>query len=328
MRRFVVSESSSPRAARSLLLESADLRQLRLRLLGLRLLVPEALDEALEPGDVLGDAVRGLLGGRGPRRLLAPPGVPGPGEVVGAAGGELEHGGRHGLEEPAVVGDEDDRRIERRELVLEPLEALDVEVVRRLVEQQQVGVDRERAREGRAGQLSAGEARERPVEVLVAEAEAAKRPRGTLAPGPATRVLELPLRVRVAPQRPLVVRAGGHLALEAPELLLECEQVLRPRDGVLAQREVELARRALVVERDARALGERQLAALERDLARDRAEQRRLAGPVRARERQAVALSDRERHPVEEGVAGELLAQVGCDQDGHFTCIVVFSDTC
>ena len=61
--------------------------------------------------------------------------------------------------------DEDDRGVERLQLLLEPLEALDVEVVRRLVEQQQVGIAGERAGERGAGQLSAGERLERPVEV-------------------------------------------------------------------------------------------------------------------------------------------------------------------
>ena len=42
---------------------------------------------------------------------------------------------------------EDDRRVEGLQLLLEPLEILDVEVVRRLVEQQQVGIARERARQ-------------------------------------------------------------------------------------------------------------------------------------------------------------------------------------
>jgi hypothetical protein len=37
------------------------------------------------------------------------------------------------------VGDEDDRRVERLELALEPFEVLHVEVVRRLVQQEQVG---------------------------------------------------------------------------------------------------------------------------------------------------------------------------------------------
>ena len=50
--------------------------------------------------------------------------------------------------------DEDDRGVERLQLALEPLEALDVEVVRRLVEEQQIRVAAERARERGARQLS------------------------------------------------------------------------------------------------------------------------------------------------------------------------------
>ena len=100
------------------------------------------------------------------RRLLAPPLVPRAREEERAAALELEHGGRDGLEEPAVVRDEDHGRVERRQLALEPLEALDVEVVRRLVEQEQVGVAGERAAERGAGQLAARERRERPVEVV------------------------------------------------------------------------------------------------------------------------------------------------------------------
>ena len=42
-----------------------------------------------------------------------------------------------------------------------------------------------------------------------------------------------------------------------------------------------------------------------------------LPGAVRAREREPVAAAQPERDPVEEGVAGELLAQPGCDQHGH-----------
>ena len=43
--------------------------------------------------------------------------------------------------------DEDDSRVERLQLLLEPFEAGDVEVVRRLVEQQEIRVAAERARE-------------------------------------------------------------------------------------------------------------------------------------------------------------------------------------
>ena len=65
--------------------------------------------------------------------FLPPPGVPGPGEVDRAAPAELEDSVCHSFEEPAVVGDKDHGGIERLELLLQPFNALDIEVVRRLV---------------------------------------------------------------------------------------------------------------------------------------------------------------------------------------------------
>ena len=120
---------------------------------------------------------------------------------------ELEHRRRDGLEEPAVVGDEDDARVDRLELPLEPLEVLDVQMVRRLVEQEQVGSARERASERRARQLSARERAEGAVEGVVGEPEPTHRSGGAIAPGPSSRVLEPGLRLRVAAKRGLVVRA-------------------------------------------------------------------------------------------------------------------------
>ena len=62
----------------------------------------------------------------------------------------LERRVRHRLQEPAVVRHDDARRVERGELALEPFEARHVEVVRGLVEQDQVGVARsDRASEAR-----------------------------------------------------------------------------------------------------------------------------------------------------------------------------------
>ena len=97
----------------------------------------------------------------------------GPAKKRDAAALELEHRGAHGLEEPAVVGDEHDGGVDRGESLLEPLERRDVEVVRGLVEQQQVGVAGERARERAARELAAREGVQRPVEVVVLEAEPA-----------------------------------------------------------------------------------------------------------------------------------------------------------
>jgi hypothetical protein len=134
--------------------------------------------------------------------------------------------------------DQDHRRVERFELPLEPLEVADVEVVRRLVEEKQVGAARERARKRRARQLAAGEGAEGPIEVVLREAETANRGCGAIAPGPTARVLEASLSLRIAPERGVVVRALCHRQLERPELVLDREQVACAAQRVLAKRDV------------------------------------------------------------------------------------------
>ena len=197
----------------ALLLEPADVRQLRLGSFGEVLLVTEALDEALEPGDVDVDPLRGGRGRRQPRGLLAAPVVPRACEIGRAAGFELEDGRRHGLEEPAVVGDEDHCRVDRLQLALEPFEAGDVEVVRRLVEQEEVGVAAEGAGERGARQLAAGEGGEWAVEVGRREPEVARDGVEALAPGIAARVLEARLGLGVEAKHGRIVVARGHLRL-------------------------------------------------------------------------------------------------------------------
>src|SRR5579859_3863534 len=159
---------------RAFLLEPLDLRELGLRLLRLLLLVTEALDEALEARDVSLHAHDLLLRVQRTSGFLQPPCMPRSGEERRAAGDELHRRRRHSFEEPPVVRDEDHRGVDRLQLALEPLEALDVEVVRRLVEEEQVGVAAEGARERRARQLAARERPQLPVEVVVGEAQTAQ----------------------------------------------------------------------------------------------------------------------------------------------------------
>ena len=301
----------------ALLLQPPDLRQLGLRLLRLRLLVAEPRHESLQPLDVRADTLHRLRGRVRAGRALEPPLVPRPREVEAAPALELQHRRRHGLEEPAVMGDEHDGGVDRGQLPLEPLEAVDVEMVRRLVEEQQVGVAGEGAAERGAGQLSAGEGGELPVEVVVAEPEPAQHRGSAVAPVPAAGVLEPRLRGPVAAHRRVVVRATLHRLLELPQLLLDADEVGGARERVLAEREPAVARRPLVVERDPRSLLQRDLAALDRRLAHDRAEQRRLPGAVLPRQGEPLPAVDREGDSVEERVARELLAEVGRDQDRH-----------
>ena len=200
------------------------------------------------------------------------------------------------------MGDEDHRRVERLELALEPLEVLDVEVVRRLVEEEQVGArPRARARARRASALrprtcrAAGRGRRRR-----SRARARPRRRGRATPS-LRRARAAPAPRRSGGASPRRARPSAIAVLEPPQLVLDVEQVARAREGVLAEREVELERRALVVERDARPLRERELAALERGLAGDRAQERRLAGAVRPGEREPVLAPDRERDASKSG---------------------------
>ena len=138
-----------------------------------------------------------------------------------------------------------------------------------------------------------------------------------IAPAVAAGMLEPRLRLGIAVERRLVVRAAGHRLLEPRELLLRRDEVARAGEDVLAQRQFLLERRPLVVQRDARPLLERELAAVLLRLAREDPQQRRLAGAVRPGERNAVAPLDGERDAVEEDVPRELLAEVRCDDDCH-----------
>ena len=67
---------------------------------------------------------------------------------------------------------------------------VDVEVVRRLVEEEQVRVAGERAGQRSACQLAAREGRQAAVEIVVREAEAAHDRGRVVAPAVAARVLE------------------------------------------------------------------------------------------------------------------------------------------
>ena len=243
-------------------LDLVELLDARLGLARLGRLVAEALDEALHALDL------GLLLLDRPaerhlaRGLLAAPRVPGAVEEARAAGLELEHRGADRLQEPAVVGDEDDGRVEVEQRLLEPLERLDVEVVGGLVEQQQVGLRGQRPGQRGARELPAGERSQGAVEVVVDEAEAVDDRARPLAPAVAADGLEARLHAGVAVHGLLV--AGGHRELQALELGLELQRLAGAREHVFPQAEVALARRALVVQGDARALREDELAAVDR----------------------------------------------------------------
>ena len=176
-------------------------------------------------------------------------------------------------------------------------------MVRRLVEEEHVGLPGECAAKRRARQLPAGEGVEPALEVGVAEAETAEDARRAVAPAVPTRMLEPGLRLPVPTEGLRCVIPARHRLLESAQLSLRGDEIRGARKGVLAQRLAAEARRALVVQRDARPLLPGELPSLELGLAHQRPQQRRLARPVRAGEGKPVASLHLEGDAVEEGVA-------------------------
>ena len=88
--------------------------------------------------------------------------------------GELDDRVDELVDELAVVGDQQDGALVVLQVVLEPHQRFEVEVVRRFVEQQQVRLHDQQPREVRAHHPAAGERVGRPVEVAFAERQTAQ----------------------------------------------------------------------------------------------------------------------------------------------------------
>ena len=283
-----------------LLAHALELLDALLHLARLGRLVAEALDEGLHVLDVA--LLGGALGAQLLEVVLALAQVA---RVVAGVGHEalvlerrdVAHAGVH---ERAVVADEEDGPVVGGEERLEPLDALEVEVVGRLVEEQQVGVAQQQLRQGDAHLPAARELLGRLVEVLHGKAQAAQDLAGAGLKPVAAQALEAVLRATIAVEKSLV-RGGALLGVVgAPalgrDLLLHGTDVgLETLD--LGLRVHDLGKRALLARElglllevaDARVLGERHRALVGRLLAHEDLEQRRLAGAVGTHEAPALA---------------------------------------
>ena len=99
--------------------------------------------------------------------------------VAGVAGEpaafELQDRARYGVEEVAVVGDDEHGGLRALDEVLQPLDGLEVEVVGRLVEQDEVGLLEQETGQGYAALLPARERPDGALPVLRGEAQAEER---------------------------------------------------------------------------------------------------------------------------------------------------------
>ena len=141
------------------------------RLPGLARLRPEAGDEGPDlahPALLL--LVRGPLGREALAQLALERGVPAA-RGAGAAVREVHDVGRGPVEEVPVVGDEERRTVAAHEPLLEPHHRVEIEVVGRLVEEEQVGAAHQGLREVEPDPPSAREVRHGAGEVLGLETE-------------------------------------------------------------------------------------------------------------------------------------------------------------
>ena len=218
---------------------------------------------------------------------------------------DLDHARDGAVEERAVVGDEDDARVEAVEEAFEPFEPREVEVVRRLVEQEHVEAREQDRRERGARRLAAGEGGQRAVEQPV---EADVRGRGARPGGevvsadPEEPLQRLAVVMGERRLRREPTRKGVHLGLGPcdirPPREVRRDRFARPRLRLLWQ-----------VADSARARDRPGVRLLE---PREHAQERRLPDPVRADDADAVAGADAERDVVEHGDGAERLGDVVC----------------
>ena len=211
------------------------------------------------------------------------------------------------VEEVAVVRDEHDAGGQAAQEALEPREPGEVEVVRRLVEQEHVEAGEQDRGERRAGGLAAGQGAHLAVRAAAEPDVVEHRGRAGV-------------EVLAAEREEAVERVGvgaGELVLvgeprgELVHLLLGRADAGAPRevaaDG-LAGAGLELLRQ--VADR----AGADHPAGVGRLQAGEHAQQRRLADPVRADDADAVARGDDERHAVQHLDGGIALRDVTCCQ--------------
>ena len=228
---------------------------------------------------------------------------------------QLKGLGDHAIEEVAVVtGDQDGARIGAEKL-LEPLHTQQVEVVRRLVEQQQVVLEGQQSAQGQAHRPAAGEGGHRRV-----ESARSRTPGPARSPWPRSfhlvasagreeglvRIVVVGQRLRVALLESLhdhLQPAVGHgPGPEVAEHVLEDGPVVE-RVDLLRQ----VARRAFPVAKH--------LARIERFLVHQDLEQRCLARAILAEQADAVAAIDRGIDAVVQRLPAVVLARV--DKSDH-----------
>ena len=233
---------------------------------------------------------------------------------VGLAPVELEDPAGHVVEEVPVVGDGEDGTRVGRQVALEPLHRLGVEVVGGLVEEQQRRLLEQELAQGHPAALATGEV----VDELVGR-RAAQRVHRLVEPAvevPRVGVVEVGLEVTHLGEQGVVVRVGvGELL---GDLVVAVELALDLVDGLLDVLEDRLAlgqRRLLLEHADRRAGVDDRVAVVGLLQAGHDLEQRRLAGAVGADDADLGAVQEGQGDVVEDDLVAVGLADVAERED-------------
>ena len=264
------------------LFEPGDLLLLGLRAGGHRGLGAEAVDERLQVRDltllVLEHRLLAFLAGHALGDEVVVVAV----VAMEALAAEFDHARAEGVEEGTVVRDDDEAARVAGQVVLEPEQGFEVEVIGRFVEQQERGLADEQAGEVRAHDPAAGERLGEFVVVGFAEAEAGE----DLLGAGLERVVDVPV----------VVVLGLELAAAGRDL----------EDRLVAD-----GRAFLREEAEVRAAFPFDQAFVRLVLVEDDVEERRLAGAVGADEAEAVRPGDVQRDLREQGAGSVGLGNIG-----------------
>ena len=261
------------------------------------------------------------------RPLLRQPALGALGDKVGVAGRirrggaafEVQHVIHGGRQKGAVMAHEQHGPLARGEVLLEPAGRLEIEVIRRLVEQQDVGGGHELAGEAESAELApAQRGQRRDAGLSGIELEAVQYRVDARRDGVTTLPLEALQIFAVLGQRAgrgVVGKVGGLLH----QRLLQRQQL-----GELAGRRLPDCRRGAVVavlleQRHAEARRAHDAPARRLEIARQQPEEGRLAGAVPAHDAPAFAWCDGEGNVGEEFGGAEVHADTGESYRSHAT---------
>ncbi len=301
----------------------------------------EALQAGLAPTSLLGSLPRLVLTDEllraGNERLLLlvllkPPRHPllaqlqvagvGGGIVLEATEGEIEGAGRDAVEEVAVVGDDQAGAGPSSQEAFQPLQHLQIEVVGRLVEEEQIRVGEEGLGEGNAGLLAAAEAVDRLGELSFGEAEAHQNLIGAVLDVVAAGGLEAGLEAVVLREQRFQLGSGRrtHCRLDLPHSIGRGKNRCERQACFLADRAIAGETRFLRQVGDAQARGVDDAPGVRVLQAGDDAEDGRFAGAIDADEGDVLALAQLEGDTGEDLVRNVRLGEIGDGKDcgrGH-----------